>query len=166
MVDAATGYEKVRDRDELNKILEAYIAQELLPWTKRFPDEYWKQICRLRGWKFNPLNPAEGPRFLGKIVNYTVYDKLPEDVLLVLRGKNPIVHNGRRKYKHHQFLTEDIGNPHLEKHIASVTTLMRVSTNWGIFEALFDRAFPEMHGNEQIEMILDVKDSAWLKDKG
>src|SRR5262249_4765048 len=34
LVDAATGYEKIRDRDELNRILEAYIAKELLPWTK------------------------------------------------------------------------------------------------------------------------------------
>lgn len=142
LVDAATGYEKIRDKDELNRILEAYIAKELLPWTKRFPDEYWKQICRLKGWNFNPLNPAEGPRFLGKIVNYTVYDKLPKGILEVLQQKNPIVEKGRRKHRHHELLTEEIGNPHLEKQIVSVTTLMRASEDWRGFETLLERAFP------------------------
>lgn len=37
LIDEATGYQADRARDELNKILQAYIAKELLPWTKRFP---------------------------------------------------------------------------------------------------------------------------------
>lgn len=41
-----------------------------------------------------------------------------------------------------QFLTEDIGNPHLERHLASVTTLMRIAPNWETFEKLLDKAFP------------------------
>jgi hypothetical protein len=163
LVDAATGYEKIRDRDELNRILEAYIAKELLPWTKRFPDEYWKEICRLRGWKFDPLNPPEGPRFIGKIVNYTVYDKLPGDIRKVLREKNPVVNNGRRRHKHFQFLTEDIGNPHLEKQIISVTTLMRIAPNWKVFEMLFEKAFPNPKNAtyQQLEMTLGDEEDIW-----
>jgi hypothetical protein len=161
LVDEATGYQEVRNRDELHKILAAYISPELLPWAKRFPDEFYKQICRLHGWRWNPFNPAGGPRIIGKITNQLVYDKLPYGVLEELRRKNPIVYNhGRRKYKNFQFLTEDIGNPHLEKQVTTVTTLMRIAPNKRIFDILFDKAFPVM--NKQIEMALDEDEEVWL----
>lgn len=56
LVDEVTGYQKERDRNELQKILEQYIAKELLPWVKTFPDEYYEELFRLRGWQYNPLS--------------------------------------------------------------------------------------------------------------
>src|SRR5690606_16731036 len=41
LVDEATGYQRDRDRKALHKLLEKYIAKELLPWTKTFPDEFY-----------------------------------------------------------------------------------------------------------------------------
>lgn len=140
LVDEVTGYQTIRARNELHKILESYIAKELLPWTKRFPDEFYKELFRLRGWEYSPVS-VKRPVLVGKLTNIVVYKRLPPGVIEELKDKNPTV-NGRRKYKHHQFLTEDIGNPHLEKHLASVTTLMRVSTNWRGFKSLLERAFP------------------------
>lgn len=148
LVDEATGHQYKRDRDDLNRILEAYIAKELLPWTKRFPNEFYKQLFRLRGWQYSPLS-VKRPQYIGTLTNQLVYEKLPPGVLDELRKKNPVIKKGRRQYKHHQFLTEDIGNPHLEKHLASVTTLMRVAPNWRNFERLLERAFPS--GVEQME---------------
>ena len=147
LVDEATGYQYDRDRDELNKILEAYIAKELLPWAKRFPDEFYKQIYKLKKWPY----PTGGKRtpLVGKITNQIVYEKLPQGVLDELRKKNPVTPRGYRKHRHHQFLTENIGNPHLERHIASVTTLMRASSNWRNFKSLFEKAFSDQ---EQLEM--------------
>jgi len=140
LVDEATGYQYERDRDALNKILEAYIAKELLPWAKRFPDEFYQQIYRLKNWPY-PTGSKRTP-LVGKLTNQLVYKKLPEGVIDELRKKNPVTPRGYRKHRHHQFLTEDIGNPHLERHIASVTTLMRASSNWRVFKGLFERAFP------------------------
>ena len=148
LVDEATGYQYQRDRDELNRILEAYIAKELLPWSKRFPDEFYKQLFRLRGWQYSPLS-VKRPQVVGKLTNELVYENLPPGVLDELREKNPTIKPGYRKHRHHQFLTEDIGNPHLERHIASVTTLMRAASNWRTFKSLFMRAFS---GQEQLEM--------------
>lgn len=37
---------------ELQLILEKYVSQELLPWAKRFPDEFYKQMFRLKGWEY------------------------------------------------------------------------------------------------------------------
>jgi IS1 family transposase len=46
LVDEATGYQAERDRNELHKILAAFISEELLPWAKRFPDEFYQQMFR------------------------------------------------------------------------------------------------------------------------
>ena len=157
LVDEATGYQYERDRQELEKILEAYIAKELLTWTKRFPDEFYRQLFRLRGWQYSPLS-IKRPQYVGKLTNELIYEKLPPGVINELRKKNPTVRPGYRRHKHHQFLTEDIGNPHLERHIASVTTLMRAASNWRNFERLFKRAFsPDQP--EQLEMFEDGEDT-------
>ena len=141
LVDEATGYQAARDRDALHRILKAYVSEALLPWTRRFPDEFFSQMFRLRGWQRNAL--GRGPRYAGKLVNQLVYDKLPPGVLAELRQKNPMDDRGQRKHKHHQYLTLDLGNTHLEKQVASVTTLMRASPSWEFFNGLFERAFPE-----------------------
>src|SRR5712692_2270672 len=141
LVDEATGYQAEREKDELQKILSAYISPELMPWTKRFPPEFYEQMFRLRNWQYRPLS-TKRPLTAGKLTNHLVYEKLPPGVLDELRRKNPTDETGRRKHKHHQFLTNDVGNPHLEKHLAVVTTLMRISPNWRVFMSHFSRAFP------------------------
>ena len=150
LVDEATGYQEVRDRSELHKILEAYVAKEFLPWTKRFPDEFYKQLFRLQGWQYSPLS-LKRPRRVGQLTSKLVYEKLPPGVLEKLREKNPVVYRGHtRKYKHHQLLTEDIGNTHLERHLAAVTTLMRAAPDRKTFQKLFDRAFPSGPVQEEL----------------
>ena len=86
LIYEATGYEKIKDRDELEKILEAYISKELLPWTKRFPDDFYQHLFRLRGWQYRPLS-IKRPKYVGKLTNELIYDKLPKGVLNDLRGK-------------------------------------------------------------------------------
>jgi len=158
LVDEATGYQYDRDRKELETILEAYIAKELLPWTKRFPDEFYKQLFRLRGWQYSPLS-VKKPKYVGKLTNQLIYQKLPQGVLTELRKKNPTLKPGYRRHRHHQFLTEDIGNPHLERHIASVTTLMRAAANWRNFERLFQRAFrPDLPEQTEFNFVEDMEE--------
>ncbi len=140
LVYEATGYEKVKDRDELEKILEAYIAKELMPWTKMFPDEFYEYLFKLKGWQYRPLS-VKRPRIVGKITNRLIYEQLPKGVLKDLREKNPVTPKGYRKHKFFQFLTSDIGNPHLANQIVAVTTLFRVSPTWATFERLFKRRF-------------------------
>ncbi|HEY6420766.1 MAG TPA: P63C domain-containing protein [Candidatus Binataceae bacterium] len=140
LIDEATGFQYERDRDALRKILEAYINPELLPWTKRFPEDYFKELFRLRGWTYEPS--LRGPRYVGKLTNALVYEKLPPGVLDELRRRNPPDQKGQRRHRHHQFLTPDIGNPHLANQLVAVTTLMRAAPNWTVFERMFNRAFP------------------------
>ncbi len=140
LVDEATGYQYARERWALARILEKFIAQELQPWTKTFPLEFDQQIFRLRQWPFNPQT-MQGPRVLAKYTNDIVYKRLAPGVLEELRNRNPLV-EGRRKHKHFQWLTGDIGHPKLMAHLEGVKILMRESATWEEFQEKLDRHYP------------------------
>jgi hypothetical protein len=140
LVDEATGFQDIRARDELAQILEHYVAPEFRPWTKMFPDEFFEQMYRLQGWEYKP-GVAKRTQFVGHLINQLVYGQLPPTVLEELRSRNPKLNDrGYRRYKHHQFLTENTGIPHLDRQIAIVMTLMRISDDKDEFKELFARA--------------------------
>lgn len=141
LVDEATGYQDARARDALAKILEAFVAKELRRWVKTFPIEYYKEMCRLRTVPF-PGGSFKLPSYFGHLTNDLVYARLAPGVLAELRQKNPTVRPGRRKHKHFQWLTDDIGDPRLRQHLWSVITLMRASDNWDQFYGMVERALP------------------------
>ncbi|MFF8745489.1 P63C domain-containing protein [Streptomyces californicus] len=142
LVDEATGYQEVRARRELQKILEAYVTAEFRPWLKTFPDEFFEQIYRLQGWEYKPGTSKRSP-YVGKLVNKYIYRHLPNGILGELERINPRQENGYRRHKHHQHLTADTGNAHLDKQISHVIMLMRISKDRFEFEELFARAFPD-----------------------
>ena len=147
LVDEATGYQQLRARDELQKILAAYISPELLPWAKRFPDAFYEELHRVRGWPYKPESNAR-TAYIGKLTRALIYDPLPPGVIQELERRNPYdPTKKRRKHLHHQLLTDKIGNPHLEKQIVSVTTLLRISDNWSDFTRHFSKAFPPGDGD-------------------
>lgn len=150
LVDEATGYQADRERDALHRLLEVYLAEERLAWAKRFPDEFYKQIYRLKGWEWPPLGRAKPP-VLGHVTNDIVYDRLPKGVLTELKRRNPTLEETkRRQFKHHQFLSEEIGQADLRDHLLQVIAVMKVSKSWDSFKRLFDQAFPKP--GTQIEM--------------
>lgn len=142
LVDEATGYQDDRARDALAKILEAFVTKELRKWVKTFPLEFYQELCRLRGVKFAPEN-MKLPQYFGHLTNDVIYARLAPGVLQKLKEENP-VENGRRKAKHHQHLTEAVGNPKLLQHLGSVVTLMKISKTWDEFKAILERVH-EVH---------------------
>lgn len=144
LVDEATGYQKIRARNELQIILAAYIAEELLPWAKRFPDSFYEQIHRVWGWAYKPGNNRRNA-YVGKLTNWLIYEQLPPGVLDELRARNPRnPKTGRRKRTHHEHLTDEIGHPSLDNQIKAVTTLLRATPDGkpSFFKTLFRHAFP------------------------
>lgn len=140
LIDDATNYVEKRNRDELQKILEKYISEELRVWTKKFPNEFFKQIYRLHGWEYHNLKSH--PQYVGKIINKHIYDRLPPGVLEELKKINPVQEKGFRKHRHHQFLTEDFGEKNLNNQIMQTITLMKVSDNFEGFEKLVEKINP------------------------
>lgn len=152
LVDEATGYQYDRARDALARILEKFIAQELQPWTRCFPIEFYQHIFRLRNWPFDPAS-MRSPRVLGKYTNNIVYARLAPGVLDELRRKTPVV-DGRRKNKLYRWLTGDIGHPKLLAHLEGVKIIMRESGSWEEFLKKLDKHYPI---RETTELGFDVE---------
>jgi hypothetical protein len=140
LIDEATGYQYEREKDELQKILQQYIAEELLPWQKRFPDIFYKELFRLNGWDFTVNGIKRRPGVIGTWTKKLVYEQLPHGVLVELEKNVPISSSGNKTVRLHQLLTEDIGNPHLTAQINQMVTLFQLSDNmkhmWQQFEKL------------------------------
>jgi len=141
LVDEATGYQEVRDREALQQILDKYITDEWAKWTRAFPPEYYKELYRLKGMAY-PLQTKYSPSYIGHWTNDIVYKRLAPGVLKALREKNPRLPSGNRSRKFHQHLTTDYGSPELKKHLDNLVFLMKACTNWRDFEKLLNKTSP------------------------
>jgi hypothetical protein len=140
LVDDASGYAHDRAKDELAKLLEAYIVPELLPYASKFPNEFFRQVYRLHGWEYKP-GVTRGPRYVGKFIMEYVWGGLPKEVVDKIKELNPNNEKGQRKRKLFQFLTDETGIPHLDWQISTVSTLMRAAIDKEQFKELYGRAF-------------------------
>lgn len=141
LVDESTGYQDVRNRLALQAILDSYLRKELSAWAKRFPDEFYQHIFRLRGWEWSDIKKR--PQAVANYTNDIVYARLAPGILTELQERNPKDERGRRKAKHHQWLTEDVGHPALAQHLYAVIGLMRISKTWTGFMTNLNLAFPK-----------------------
>lgn len=141
LVDEATGYQDVRARRALEEILDKFISEELRKWAKTFPDEFYKEMFRLKGWPYQPWS-VKRPGIVGHYTNDWIYARLAPGVLEELRRVNPKLPSGSRRAKHSQWLTEDVGHPRLREHLAAVIALMRASSTFEQFKRSLQRAFP------------------------
>lgn len=146
LVDEATGYQEVRDKKALSALLDKYLLQEFAKWAKRFPDTFYKEMFRLRGWVYPSVSGGK-PGVVGKYTMDIVYQRLAPGLVLELEVRNPKEDGGRRKATHHQWLTEDLGLPALSEHIHAITGLMRACDDWDQFKRMLDRSFP-IKGNQ------------------
>lgn len=141
LVDEATGYQETRDRLALQAILERFLRRELAAWAKRFPDEFYQHIFRLRGWTWKGM-AVNRPQAVATYTRDLVYARLAPGILKELETRNPIDERGRRRAKHHQWLTEDVGHPALAQHLYAVIGFMRIAQTWDQFVNNLDVAFP------------------------
>ena len=142
LVDEATGYQEVRDRKALEVILDRFLRKELAVWAKRFPDEFYQEIFRLKGWQWKGLT-VKRPGVVGKYTTDLVYERLAPGIVQELERLNPKNDKGHRTHRHHQWLTEDIGHPALAQHLYALIGFMRVSGDWEQFYRMVQRAFPK-----------------------
>jgi P63C domain len=153
LVDEATGYQEVRQKNALAEILEKFISKELRKWAKKFPFEYYEEIFRLKGWDASELTPGSPkPIEVGKITDDLIYRRLAPGVRDGLKKLTPRNEKGYLAHKLHQRLTEDIGNPKLEKHLGIVVALMKVSPEWEAFMANINKVLPRFGKNYELAL--------------
>jgi hypothetical protein len=150
LIDEATGYQYERERDELQKILKAYISEDLIPWQKTFPDIYYKEIFRLNGWDYTVRDIKKRPGVVGKWTNKLIYEQLPKDVLTTLKKQTPKSPAGNYTARFFQSLTPDVGNPHLQGQLSSVLTLFQISDNWKQLISNFNKLVDRRRGQLEI----------------
>jgi hypothetical protein len=156
LVDEATGYQEVRDRLALQEILDKFLRREFAAWAKRFPDEFYWQIFRLRGWIWKGMK-VNRPQVVANYTKDLVYARLAPGILTELENRNPLNEKGGRKHKHHQWLTEDIGHPALAQHLYAVIGLMRLCKDgdWTGFKDIIDRAYPKRKDTLQLPLFAE-----------
>jgi P63C domain len=142
LIDEATGYQEIREKEALNAILDKYLRKELAAWAKTFPDDFYKEIYRLKGWAWSSLTHKRPP-IIGKYTNDVVYERLAPSLVEELQRLNPKAPSENRLKKHFQWLTDDIGHPALSQHLHATIGLMRASNNWEQFKRSIDKAFPK-----------------------
>ncbi len=146
LVDEATGYQYNREAQALQKLLSAYISEDLLKWQAHFPREFYEEIYRLYGIsdKFDPMN-TKHPQWIGSFTNKYVYGVFPNEVMDEIRKRNPLKMSAKkvvyRGHKHFQHLTESVGLPQLDKHLSKLIGVMMLSNNMNDFNTNFVKVF-------------------------
>lgn len=161
LIDEATGYQEVRDRDALQKILDTYLNKEFAAWAKRFPDEFYQEIFRLRGWVWKGMR-VNRPQCVAAYTRNLVYARLAPGILNELESRNPVMERGMRAAKHHQWLTGDVGHPALAQHLHALLGLMRASDSWTQMMRMVNRAFPKRGDSLELPLFKDEL----MEDKG
>jgi hypothetical protein len=150
VIDEATGYQEIRPKDALQAYLEQIIRKELAAWAKKFPDEFYENIYKLKGWPW----PGMKKNRYSIVAHYTrdlVYERLAPGLLKELEAKSPKNDKGQRKNKLHQWLTEDIGDPMLAQHLYSILMFQRLALSsgygWHRFVKMVDQVLPKKGSN-------------------
>lgn len=146
LVDEATGYQEIRDRVALQVILDKYLKDEWSKWTRRFPNDFYKELFRLKKVNFPSASGGQKPGYVGHWTNDIVYSRLTPGLVKRLKELNPRNAKGNRSRKHHQHFTEEIGVPELQQHLSNVVFLMKTCATDEEFKRKLDIAAPK-HGD-------------------
>lgn len=155
LVDEATGYQRERAADALAEILERFIGKNLAKWVKTFDDDYYRELCRLKGARYDELSTARPP-WMANVTRNLIYDRLAPGVLAKLDAVNPRGENGARKARHHQWLTREAGYVELREHLGKVVMLMSVCPTWDVFKIVLDERLPKRDANLRLPLPLTI----------
>ena len=155
LIDEVTGYQDIRARDALANILEAYIAKELRVWVQTFPDDFYREMFRLRGLDFR-RDSVKRPQYFGHLTDDVIYRRLAPGVLDELKRVQRRTDDGKPEDKLFQRLTANVGYPKLREHLGSVVTLMKLSTEWEDFKVKLDQIHPRV--GDTIALPFDLDD--------
>ena len=157
LIDEATGYQDVRAKDALARILEKFIAKELQPWVRTFDEEFYMHMFNLRKLDYKKDTPKR-PQYFGNLTNDIVYRRLAPGVLEELKKTIPRNANGRAKGALHRKLTPDYGHPRLREHMEKLKIIMKLSRDWHHFIDSLDKVLPRYGDTMSLALEYNVVD--------
>jgi hypothetical protein len=140
LVDDATGYRADQIKEDVLRVIAEYMSPRLVTLTKRFQPEFFEEIYRLHGWEYK-RGSVHHPQYTGKFITKYIYEPLPPGVLEEMKERLPKNENGNRRSQLWRTLSEKTGIPHLDRQIADVLLMMRLSDSKDEFDRKFERIF-------------------------
>jgi len=122
LIDEATGFQYIRWDSELQIKFSYMLSEELRPWEKLFPDEFWQELWRLTNW----TNLKKRPKYWWKLVNEFVYEALDKDIAEYLQENKPPKITWQ---KYHQWLNENQWIKKLSEHLWQLIWLAKTCEN-------------------------------------
>jgi hypothetical protein len=169
LVDEATGYQDVRVKHALEKILAQYLLPEAKQYKITYPLELYRQWYRLNNWDWTDENKQKRPSCIGTWTNEYIYKRLAGDEKLLkeLKIKNPKIipqnsknenDKGYRKHKYFQFLTDEVGEPRLREFFGGLIALAKASTSWRKYISMVNIAYPTDAMKKQLNLPFKFED--------
>jgi len=144
LIDEATGFQDMRARDALQKILAKYVSEEARPWALTFDTDFYKLIFSLNKWPFNPAS-VKRPSVIGHWTN-DIYDRLAPGVREELHRVVKRDTKGRPAERLHQHIKLE-SYPELVAFLTAIKALMIASPDCKGFQRLLQRAYPKIGTN-------------------
>ncbi|MCK1679537.1 hypothetical protein IVA87_08695 [Bradyrhizobium sp. 147] len=145
LVDRATGFEDIRKREAIYRILEKYVSAEKLTWVKMFDTEFYRLVFRLNNWSFDPEKTAR-PSVLGHWTN-NIYDRVAPGLRPTLHARVKRNAAGKPTEKMTQYLTPEEGKGRLKEMLEGIKAIMKVSRDKHDFWEKMDIAYPKLDGD-------------------
>ena len=94
LADEATGYQEIRPKEALQVYLDMILRKDLAAWAKKFPDEFYENIYKLKGWAW----PGMQKNRFSVVAHYTrdlVYERIAPSLPKELESKSPNDEKGK-----------------------------------------------------------------------
>lgn len=147
LIDEATGYQTMRPADGLRNYFDSVLRKNMAVWFKRFPDEFYENIYKLKGWSW-PGMSKNRYSIVGHYTNDLVWERLLPGLKEELEKRNPKLVNGQRAHKHHQWLNDETGDKLFSAQMYTILALQRACLNktgnrWQYFLNMMDEVLPK-----------------------
>ena len=131
----------------LNTILRHNPAE----WVKRFREELYIQMYRLKGWEWKGMSVNRHPE-CGNITVAFIYAPLAPGLVSELKNRNSKTSSGELLVRYHQYFEDEKGLFLLLLHMTRIITMMEMCRDWPEFVRRFWARFQESPGTRLREV--------------
>lgn len=142
LIDEALGYKEKDDaKESLSRFFNTFLLKEAAKWVKIFPDSFFFNIYKMRGWTWALTN--KHPAIVGQWINDLVYKRLAPGLVDEFLKINPKNINGNRSTKNHQFIKDEYKTM-LNDLFAKIDAIAKLANyDWNTFIDMLDKVAPK-----------------------
>lgn len=136
------GFEKYKHPEVFKLLVETYLDENIRPWMKEFPDEFFWQLDRIYG--NDRTTSRNRPQYYAGFIRKYIYKPLEDGaVLRALDAKIPKDAKGRKTKRLHSATSIDVGLPAVRAQLFQVFGILKSSLN----KRTFEKNYIRMMGN-------------------